>query len=623
MRLHVVDHLILVAYLVGMMLLGWRLSKRQHSDEEYFLGGRRMPWFAVGVSLIATLLSSVAYLGTPGVVWRFGFAIFLNTLVGIAITVVLVLFVTIPFFVRFRFTTAYEYLEHRFNLSVRLLGATMFLLFMTIYMGVIVLLSARALAVATELPLVLIIVSVGTVATLYTMMGGIRAVIWTDVIQVALLVGGGLFAIGYVAVSTGSGPLEWIQAVNARDNEIMPLASLDPTIPATVVTLILGGCLWTLMAHTANQTIMQRYFSTVDMRAAKRSYVTSAAVDVLLLVLLTVIGASLIYYFTQGAGTLPPDLDPASGKDRDGIFPYFVATRIPAGLAGAIFAALLAASMSTIDSGVNSFATVATIDFGRLRRRQTKNHVVQARVITLVVGLAVTMLAVFFDRLTGTADIPTILPKTFNSLAGGMGGLFLAGMLIPRAGSRAVWPAALVGVGTALGVAYSGELLRYLGPSAVDMVGGWVTPEFAQRLAAQGMGFTWIIPSSTAASLGTAWLLSFVFPNRDPERIRGLTWATRREPSPYTGQGEPAPSRQRPSSLGGATSLSPSFDRWVESKHGARTFRFFSSKGRPPFPSFSRCGGKDERRRGETMPPLGFSRMRGRKTAPGTTPLLC
>ena len=79
-----------------MMLLGWRLSKWQHTDEEYFLGGRRMPWFAVGVSLIATLLSSVAYLGTPGVVWRFGFAIFLNTLVGIAITVVLILFVTIP-----------------------------------------------------------------------------------------------------------------------------------------------------------------------------------------------------------------------------------------------------------------------------------------------------------------------------------------------------------------------------------------------------------------------------------------------------------------------------------------------------------------------------------------------
>ena len=104
MRLHLVDHLILIAYLVGMMMLGWRLSKRQHSDEEYFLGGRRMPWFAVGVSLIATLLSSVAYLGTPGVVWRFGFAIFLNTLAGIAITVVLVLFVTIPFFVRFRFT---------------------------------------------------------------------------------------------------------------------------------------------------------------------------------------------------------------------------------------------------------------------------------------------------------------------------------------------------------------------------------------------------------------------------------------------------------------------------------------------------------------------------------------
>ena len=345
--------------------------------------------------------------------------------------------------------------------------------------------------------------------------------------------GGGLFAIGYVAMSTGSGPLDWIQTVNTRDNEGIPLASLDPTVPATVVTLILGGCLWTLMAHTANQTIMQRYFSTVDMRAAKRSYLTSAAVDVLLLMLLTVIGASLIYYFTQGPGTLPPDLDPASGKDRDGIFPFFVATRIPAGLAGAIFAALLAASMSTIDSGVNSFATVATIDFGRLRRNQTKNHVVQARVITLIVGFSVTLLALFFDRLTGSADIPTILPKTFNSLSGGMGGLFLAGMLIPRAGSRAVWPAALVGVASALAVAYSAELLRFLGPSAVKMVGDWVSPEFAQRLATRGMGFTWIIPVSTLAALGTAWLLSFVFPHRDPERIRGLTWSTRRDPSPF------------------------------------------------------------------------------------------
>ena len=125
----------------------------------------------------------------------------------------------IPFFVRFKFTTAYEYLEHRYNLSVRLLGATMFLLFVTVLMGVIVLVSSRALAVATGLPLVVVIGVIGVVATVYTMMGGIRAVVWTDVIQAALLVGGGLFTIGYVAYMTGSGPLDWYHVVSARDNE--------------------------------------------------------------------------------------------------------------------------------------------------------------------------------------------------------------------------------------------------------------------------------------------------------------------------------------------------------------------------------------------------------------------
>lgn len=119
----------------------------------------------------------------------------------------------------------------------------MFLTFLTVYVGVIVLLSSRALAVATDLPLLRIIATIGAVATLYTMMGGIRAVVWTDVIQAALLLGGGLFVIGYVAWTTGSGPADWIRVVAARENESIPLASLDPTIPAIVVTIILGASL--------------------------------------------------------------------------------------------------------------------------------------------------------------------------------------------------------------------------------------------------------------------------------------------------------------------------------------------------------------------------------------------
>jgi SSS family solute:Na+ symporter len=535
MQLHFADHVVLGVYLAAMMFLGWRLARGQQTEEEYFLGGRRLPWFAVGVSIIASLLSSITYLASPGIVWRFGFGGFVSSLFAIPLDMILILLLAIPFFVRFKFTTAYEYLEHRYDLSVRLLGATMFLLFVTVLMGVIVLVSSRALAVATGLPLVVIIGVIGVVATVYTMMGGIRAVVWTDVIQAALLVGGGLFTVGYVAWVTGSGPLDWFHVVNARDNESFAFFSPDPTVAATVVTMTLSGVIWTLTAHCANQMTLQRYFSTVDVRAAKRSFVTSIVVSAMIALLLAVIGASLVYYYTHGPEALPEHINLASGKDRDSIFPFFVASRIPPGLAGAIFAALLAAAMSTIDSGVNSWATVATVDFGRLRKKPSSgNRVFQARIITLIVGLVVTVSAVYLDGITGMDDILTILPKTFNSLVGSMGALFLAGMLFPRVGTRAVWPAAFIGLAVALGVAYSRDLLQLMDPSTHQAMAGVFGADFTQRLVEKGMGFTWIILSSAVAALGSAWLLSFVFPNKDLDRIKGLTWATRHEPSPFT-----------------------------------------------------------------------------------------
>ena len=535
MQLHFLDHAVLFIYLVAMLALGWKLSKGQTTDEEYFLGGRRLPWFAVGVSIIASLLSSITYLGSPSAVWYYGFGSFFSNLIAVPIDLAVILLLAIPFFVRFKFTTAYEYLEHRFDLSVRLLGASMFLVFSTLLMGVIVMVSSRALSNATGIPLIVVIVSIGFVSTVYTMLGGIKAVVWTDVIQAALLLGGGLFIIGYVAWSTGTGPISWIEAVNSRENQGYAIWSVDPTVPATLVTMTLSSSIWTLVAHCANQMTLQRYFSTVDMRAAKRSFVTCTLVSLLLGAVLALVGAALVFFYSQGHASLPEHIDPLTGKGRDAVFPYFVTSQIPPGFTGAIFAALLAAGMSSIDSGVNSFATVVTVDFGRLsKKRREGSHIFQARVITLIVGTVVTVAAIFLDGLTGMDDILTILPKTFNSLVGSMGGLFLAGMLIPRASSRAVWPSAVVGLVVALGVAYSRNLFQAMGPSGQEMLGLVFGQDLAASLIEKGMGFTWIILCSAVASLGTAWLLSFVFPNRDLDRIKGLTWATRHEPSKFT-----------------------------------------------------------------------------------------
>ena len=145
-----------------------------------------------------------------------------------------------------------------------------------------------------------------------------------------------------------------------------------------------------------------------------------------------------------------------------------------------------------------------------------------------------TVSAIYLDGLTGMDDILTILPKTFNSLVGSMGALFLAGMLFPRVSARAVWPAAFIGLAVALGVAYSRDLLQLMDPSTHQAMASVLGADFTQRLVEKGMGFTWIILLSAISALGSAWLLSFVFPNKDLDRIKGLTWATRHEPSPFT-----------------------------------------------------------------------------------------
>ena len=240
--------------------------------------------------------------------------------------------------------------------------------------------------------------------------------VWTDVIQVALLLGGGFFTIGYVAWATGTNLFDWMEVVNARDNESFTFFSPDPTLPATVVTFTLTDALWIVVAHCANQMTMQRYFSTVNVEASKRSFVTGAVTGVVIILVLTIVGASLVYYFTQGPEPLPGHIDLGQRQGPRQHLPLLRGLPGP----GRPWPAPSSPRCwrppcSTIDSGVNSFATVATVDFGRLRKKKKPiDEVRQARIITLAVGLAVTVGALSLDNFTGSDDILTILPKTFQ-----------------------------------------------------------------------------------------------------------------------------------------------------------------------------------------------------------------
>ncbi len=527
-----IDLAVIVLYLLTMLALGIGLSRRKASDEDYFLGGRRMPWFAVGISVIASLLSSLTYLSEPGEVWKSGMTHMVGKMLAIPLEMAIVWLFFIPFLMRFRFTSAYEYLEARFGFGARRLGVGLFLVLVVLWMGFVVFASAKALAaviffdpvanrsIVENSQLFAVIGTIGVVATLYTMLGGMRAVIWTDVIQVAILVGGGLLTVGYVAWATGSGIGDWYNTASdylssQANQEPFPWFSLDPTVRVTVITVAINMCVWHICTHVANQMTVQRYFSTSDVKAARRSFVTGSLMGVVLNLMLAVVGLAVLHYYVSQ--TIPLDRGLSVEKDRDLIFPTFAVSRLPPGVGGAILAALLAAAMSSIDSGINSIATVLTVELrGTQPTTAHRDNVPLARTITLVAGLFITIAACALTYLPEKWGIVGAMPRTFNAVTAPLGGLFLIGMFFPRVGEFGAIAATACGLLTSLFLGYIEQIEHRLHAL------GWTS------LNLPDVSFTWIMPSALAVTLGAALLFGALSesPRRD---LRGLTWYTRKE----------------------------------------------------------------------------------------------
>ncbi|MFT5465818.1 MAG: SSS family solute:Na+ symporter [Verrucomicrobiales bacterium] len=503
------DNLVLLVYIVGMIVLGIWLSRRKRSDDEYFLAGRKMPWFAVGISVIASILSSVTYLSEPGEIWKSGVTHISGKMLAIPFEMLFVWLVCIPFLMKFRFTSVYEYLESRFGNGARLMGVVLFVMLGVLWMGVVVLVTSRVLAHVSGFHLLTVIGVVGIVATIYTVLGGLRAVIWTDVIQVILLIGGGLFTIGFVIYSTGTWIPDWFATSTAYLKEkggAIPTFDLDPFTRATVVTVAINMLVWHVCTHLSNQMTVQRYFSTSDPRAARRSFLVGSLFGVGINLMLMTAGLALLYFYY--GQQVPVDIELDSEKPNYSlIFPSFAISRLPPGLGGAILAALLAAAMSSIDSGVNSIATVLSVEHRKRRPSSEKNHVKFAMTLTLFAGIFITGVAVLLTQLPSDWGIIDLLPRTFNAITAPLGGLFLIGMFVRRAGQTQALTGTLCGLLTSVAIGYSREL----------------------GLTEKSLSFTLIMPSALIVTVGVAWIISRFGP---PPKgaLGGLTWRTRNEP---------------------------------------------------------------------------------------------
>ncbi len=427
------DWLMITAYVVGVLGLGWYYSRRQKDTSEYFIGTGKMNPILIGISLFATLISTASYLSKPGEVIKHGPILFTGLIFSIPLSYVIVGYWLVPKLMKQRITSAYELLEARLGVGIRLLGAIMFILLRIVWMSLLVYFCAVALTVIVGLdaswtPLMVVII--GIIAITYTSLGGLFAVVYTDLAQFCLLTGGAVITV--LIISIESGGLSWWPTTWVSTWDTQPIFSFDPHVRVSLIGAIISGAVWKVCMAGGDQLPIQRFMATQDARAARRPYLVNSLVTLIVVFVLVVLGFALLGYFSTNPQLLPPDLDLID--DADKIFPFYIANHLPMGIAGLVVAAMLAAGMSSLDSGINSITAVVMTDFldrFGLKPKSEKKHVLCAKGITFGAGIIVVIASMYMKYMPGNFVEMTmrlanlLLPQNF--------GLFFMVFFVPFA----------------------------------------------------------------------------------------------------------------------------------------------------------------------------------------------
>ncbi|MEP0343461.1 sodium:solute symporter, partial [Rhodopirellula bahusiensis] len=441
------NYLVLFGYLLSMVGIGVYFARRNRTTDDYFRGGSQIPWWAAGCSIFATMLSSVTFTGIPSKAyaqdWTYSIGNFTIPLVAIV-----AVYVAMPFFRRIDATSAYEYLEKRFNRSVRWFGSLSFSLFHVFRMAVVMSLTGLALSVATPLTSQQSVLLMGGLSIAYSTLGGIEAVIWTDTIQTVVLLGGAFLAILLLITGTDGGfGGSWSHAIDAEKLRIANL-HLSPTHAQIALWVIVVGAIGqNLSSYTADQAVVQRYMTTASQSLAARSIWTNAFLTIPATLLFFGIGTALHGFYHSHPERLSPSIT------TDQVFPLFIAREMPIGLAGLIVAGVFAAAQSTVSTSMNSTATALVTDFFRPLSlcRNERGYLFAARTLTFLIGVLGTLFGlVFVDP--GIKSLFDTFIVVIGLFMGVLGGLFLLGGLTTRANSSGAMVGAAFGAATMFGL---------------------------------------------------------------------------------------------------------------------------------------------------------------------------
>ena len=480
------------AYLALLVGMGVYFSKREKGVDDFFLAGRRIPWWAAGISIYATQLSAITFVSLPAVPYVTNWLVYPGQWT-IFLMAPVVVFLYLPFFRHLNVTTAYEYLERRFNIAVRLFGSASFIVFQFARMGVVVYVPALALAAVTGMDIYLCILLMGVLSTLYTVLGGMEAVIWTDVIQVGVLWGGMLLALGIIVADVG-GIGDVVQV--ARQGSKLTMFNWDwHTAEMATWLILIGNFALQFAPYTTDQAVIQRYMTTKDEKAAARSVWLNGVLTIPFALLFFLLGTALYVFYKAHPDML------TVGMENDKIFPHFVAQNLPPGISGLVVAGVFAASMSSLDSSMHSVATAVTTDLLRRFRTSASDASLlrTARWLTFVVGTIGTATALVM----ATYDIKSLLfffQKLLGLISSGLVGVFILGMFTRRATTIGVLVGVLVSFGVLAYVSLATRVHFYL---------------YA------------VIGIVTAVAVG--YVASMLTPAPSAAGLAGLTWWTRGE----------------------------------------------------------------------------------------------
>ena len=482
------DYTVFIAYLAGSVALGLWFVREQRTVKDYFLAGQTMNWFVVAISVIAALFSGISYLGAPTEVFNHDMT-YAVTLLSFFVATPVIIFVFLPFFYRLKLYSAYEYLEKRFDVQVRTWSSAMFIIRVIFYLALAIYAPALAVASVTGLPLWFSILAIGLLTTAYTTVGGMKAVIWTDVMQFFVLFGGQI-AIAWVAMSRIPGGWSGTFDIAYGAGKLnFANFSWDLTVRVTFWGALIGGLFSNLVQMGTDQISVQRYLTAKSLPEATKSLWFKLIITVPVVVVFYLMGAILYAFYQVHPGRLPVL------EQADRILPYFVVNEMPAGIPGMLIAAIFAATMSTVSAGINALSTASIVDFYRrhMHDEPDSDHLLHiSKWLTCCYGVLATV-AAFLMPLLGTLVEAT--NKIMGMLGGPLLGVFLLGMLTKRTNS----------VGALMGAFFGSLALAYV-------------------VFSTEVSFLWYAAIGCAATMILGYVFSLVTGPVLREKIEGLVY---------------------------------------------------------------------------------------------------